>query len=94
MKVGRFEVCFAHVRPSVVKITAKDIEDSLTWTTKYGIYVVNGRGRMRGARRPSPSGICSKALMFSYHSRHELRITTCLIDNEEYKGRKMVLAET
>jgi hypothetical protein len=95
MKVGMFELCFAHVRPGVVKITAEDIEDSMTWTTEYGIYVVNGRGKMRGVRRPSPLAFFTRVLMFSNHSRHELRIPTCLIDiegcvntraNEEYKG--------
>jgi hypothetical protein len=62
-KLERFELCFAHVRPGVVKITAKDIEDGLTWTTEYGIYVVKGRGRMREVRRLSPLVFCTKVLM-------------------------------
>jgi hypothetical protein len=40
----------ADVRPGVVKVTAEEVEDSLTRTTEYGIHVLNGCSRVR--RRP------------------------------------------
>jgi hypothetical protein len=67
---NRRERDFAHVCSGVVKITAEDIEESLTCTMEYGIYLVNGRERMRGVRRPPPFGTCTKVLMFFYDSIH------------------------
>jgi hypothetical protein len=49
----RKRLCTQTARRGVVKMTVENIEDGLTWTTEYGICVVNSR---RGMERVAPPG--------------------------------------